>query len=171
MQREPAAALVVARRIRLDVPDRLGRRLVMVLGFDRNRPAAVEIDRHARRRLHRGRRVGDTLGLGGSKLGGRRIHRLGRYLVIGHRHVGDREFVGDRSGRFGELRRGRDRLGGRREAFGAARLGAPDRAAAHATHLAAVGLLACRLDVVGDSAGRADDQHRQISSPTVLGRT
>ena len=66
---------------------------------------------------------------------------------------------------------GRNRLGRRQKLVGLARFGAPDRAAAHAADLAPVRLQACQLDIVGCSAGRADDQHRRIRAAAPFGAT
>jgi hypothetical protein len=87
-------------------------------------------------------------------------------------------------GLYGQVvRRGRCRhrsfrcgpLGGKgcgrcRELGGLAQFSVPNRAAAHAAHLPAVRLQPCRLDIVGCSAGRADDQHRRIWSKAAIRR-
>src|ERR1700730_3228571 len=57
-----------------------------------------------------------------------------------------------------------DRFGGGEKLVGAAQLGLPDRAAANAAYLATVRPQALRLDIVGRSAGRADDEHGRISN-------
>ena len=57
-----------------------------------------------------------------------------------------------------------------RELGGLAQFSVPNRAAAHAAHLPAVRLQPCRLDIVGCSAGRADDQHRRIWSKAAIRR-
>ena len=78
-----------------------------------------------------------------------------------------RRSLRSRGRRFGGgFRHGLDRAAHRRQRLGCGdklllmgQFGVPDRAAAHATHLAAVRPQACHVDIVGCSAVRADDQH------------
>ena len=79
----------------------------------------------------------------------------GRFAMPGRRGHGFRHGL-DRAAHR------RQRLGRGDQLVGVGQFGVPDRAAAHATHLAAVRPQACHVDIVGCSAVRADDQHRRI---------
>ncbi len=103
--------------------------------------------------------------LGRGRLAGGQFVRRRPRVAVGRRLIGrlQRGFLGKSVGRgFRHLRRGRDRLGRGQEHVGMARRGVPDLATAHAAHLAPARLQACQLDIVGCSAGRADDQHWRI---------
>ena len=156
------------------------------------RPALIEVDRHDGRRFYLGgfnRLIGQSGAFGCRRvlmLGGRRVDRfaLCRLLILAFRlvHGGNAppEFAHFFGGRFhGGLvrrrcagilqygfgdRRRRDRLRRGEKLVGVGRRRAPNRAAARAAHLASEWPQACQLHVIGGSAGRADDQHRRISS-------
>ena len=159
-----------------------------LIGVDFDRwPTLVEIDRRDRRGLHvshllrTARRQPDPgrRRIPNRPYGRHRVRMAIRQMLFARRLVGRSvKFLcrcgraGRRIGRDGKLHRrlggdlvGRiDRFGGGEKLVGAAQLGLPDRAAANAADLAAVRPQALRLDIVGCSAGRADDEHGRISS-------
>ena len=121
----------------------------------RHRLSRAIADR-ARRLAHPG------IWLGGLGIG----HVIQRRRFAVHSGRSLRPLLRLRLGHFGrrrlEVRPQRQRFGRRHEPVRLLELDPPDRTAAHATHLTAVGLEARRLDIVGGSARRADDQHRRI---------
>ena len=133
------------------------------LDFDRRLPV-IEIDRRDGRRfdLDRGARLAGSH-LGASRLGGRQFVRRRPCDAVGGGSSADCNAGSSAKAPAGRrLRLRPDRLGRGQKLVGMARRGAPDRATAHAAHLAPVRLQACQLDIVGCSAGRADDQHWRI---------